>query len=61
MFYNGECTCELNICFLNVLKFYLRDVDEAMFDDVERPLERILYILGNQESNLNQVAKVMFN
>jgi hypothetical protein len=31
-----------------------------MFHDVERPFERILYILGIEKSVLDYVAEVMF-
>jgi hypothetical protein len=35
---------------LKVLKFDIGDVDEAMFHDVERPFERIFYIVGIQKA-----------
>jgi hypothetical protein len=36
---------ELIICLLDVLKNDFRDVNEAMFQGVERPCERILCII----------------
>jgi hypothetical protein len=53
-------TLELIMYLLNVLKCYFGDVDEAIFHDVERPFERIFYILGIQKSDLDEVAEVMF-
>jgi hypothetical protein len=41
-------------------EFDFGDIDEAMFHDVERPFERILYILGLQKSVLDEVAEVCF-
>jgi hypothetical protein len=37
---------DLIINIFNVLKCNFADVDEALFNDVEMPFERILYILG---------------
>jgi hypothetical protein len=39
------------MCFLNILKCDFDDLDEAMFLDVERPLERNFKILGIQISD----------
>jgi hypothetical protein len=47
-------------CLLNVLKCYFGEVDEAMFHDVERPQERIFYILGIKKSDLYEVEEVKF-
>jgi hypothetical protein len=47
-------------CLLNVLKSEFVEVDEAMFHDVERPQERIFYILGIKKSELYEVAEVKF-
>jgi hypothetical protein len=41
---------ELIICLLNVLKCDFVDVDEAVFHDVERPLEHIFHIVGIQKA-----------
>jgi hypothetical protein len=41
---------------VNVLKFDFGEVDESLFHDVERPFERIFYILGIEKSDLNEVA-----
>jgi hypothetical protein len=43
-----------------VLKINFADFDEAMFHDVERPFERIFYILGIEKSDLDEVSGVMF-
>jgi hypothetical protein len=51
---------ELIICRLNVLNCDFVDVDEAMFHDVERPLERILYVVGIHKSVLDEAAEVLF-
>jgi hypothetical protein len=37
MFYVGKWPHELIICYLEVLKNVFVEVDEAMFEDVERP------------------------
>jgi hypothetical protein len=47
-------------CPLNVLKCDFGDVDEAMFHDVERSQERILYILEIKKSDLFGVEEVKF-
>jgi hypothetical protein len=45
---------------LNVLKINFGDVDEVMFHDVVKQLERIFYILGYEKCDLDEVAEVMF-
>jgi hypothetical protein len=56
----GEWARKLIICFLNVLKCDIGEVDEAIFHDVEKPFERIFYILGIQISDYYEFEKVMF-
>jgi hypothetical protein len=56
----GEWTRELIICLLNVLKCDFVHVYEAMFNDVERPLEQFFYILCIQKSHLDEVVELMF-
>jgi hypothetical protein len=46
MIQTGEWTWETIFCLLNVLKCDLGDVNEAMFNDAEKPIERIFYIFG---------------
>jgi hypothetical protein len=41
---------------VKVLKFDFGEVDESMFLDVEKPFERIFYILGIEKSDLIEVA-----
>jgi hypothetical protein len=41
MFYVGEWPWEFKICLLDVLKYDFREVDEPMFQGVERPCEVI--------------------
>jgi hypothetical protein len=43
-----------------VLKINFAEFDEAVFHDVERPFERIFYILSIEKSDLNEVAEMMF-
>jgi hypothetical protein len=45
---------------LNVLKSNFGDVDEAMFHDVIKQLERIFYILGTEKSDLDEFAEDTF-
>jgi hypothetical protein len=47
---------ELIICLLDVLKNDFREGDEAMFQCVERPCERIFCILDIEKRNLDEVA-----
>jgi hypothetical protein len=42
-----------------VLKINFADFNETTFH-VERPFERIFYILGIEKSDLDEIAKVMF-
>jgi hypothetical protein len=60
MFYVGEWPREIINCLLKVLKSFFGDVDELMFQDVLKPLERIFQILGIENSDLDEVAEVMF-
>jgi hypothetical protein len=46
MFYVGEWPWELIICILDVLKNDFGEVDEAMFECVEKPYEHIFCILN---------------
>jgi hypothetical protein len=41
-------------------KFDFVDVDEVMFQNVDRQLESFFYILGIQKSDLGELAEVMF-
>jgi hypothetical protein len=43
-----------------VLKINFADFDEAMFHDVERPFERIFYILGIEKTDLDEFVEVLF-
>jgi hypothetical protein len=45
---------------MKVLKCDFGDEEETMFHDVERPLERIFYILDIQKSDLDEFGEVMF-
>jgi hypothetical protein len=45
---------------LDVLKCDFVEVDEEMFQGVERPCEIICCILGIQKSDLDEVVEVMF-
>jgi hypothetical protein len=42
------------------LKFDFDEVDEAMFQGVERSCELIFCIVGIQKSDLDEVAELMF-
>jgi hypothetical protein len=48
------------VCVLHVLKNDFGEVDEVMFQNVDRQLESFFYILGIQKSHLDEVAEVMF-
>jgi hypothetical protein len=48
------------ICFLDVLKCNFGEIDEAMFQVVEKHWELILCIQGILKSGLDDVVKVMF-
>jgi hypothetical protein len=60
MFEVDEWSWELIICLLKVFKCEYRDVNKAMFHNVERPFERVCYILGIPKSDFDEVAEVMF-
>jgi hypothetical protein len=65
MFQGVESPCELmalrnHYLLLNVLRINFGDVDEALFHDVVKQLERIFYILGTEKSDLDEDAEVMF-
>jgi hypothetical protein len=47
------------MCLLDVLKCDFVDVDEAMFQGVERPCEKIFYLL-DKKRDLDEVAEMMF-
>jgi hypothetical protein len=40
------------------LKIRFVEVDESMFYDVERPFQRIVYVLVIQKGNLDEVVEV---
>jgi hypothetical protein len=42
------------------LKCDFEDVFDAMFQGVEKPQELIFYLLGNQKSDLDGIAEVLF-
>jgi hypothetical protein len=48
------------ICLLDVLKNDFVEVDESIFQGVERPCELIFYILGIQKSDLYEFPEMMF-
>jgi hypothetical protein len=48
------------MCLLDVLKCEFGGVDESMFHGVNRPYELIFCSLGNQKSDLDVVAEMMF-
>jgi hypothetical protein len=52
----GEWTLELIIGLLDVLKNDFGEVDEGMFQGVERPCEIIFCILVIEKSDLDEVA-----
>jgi hypothetical protein len=60
MYYVGEWPREIIICLLKVLKSNFGDVDELILKDVLKPSERFFQILGNEKSDLDEVAEVMF-
>jgi hypothetical protein len=55
----GEWPRDLIIFRLNVFNCDFVDVDEAMFHDVERPLERILYVVGIHKSVFDEAEVVL--
>jgi hypothetical protein len=59
-FHLGKWSCELIIGLLDVLIIQFSDVDEAMFQVVERQCELIFYVLGIQKSEVELVAEVIF-
>jgi hypothetical protein len=60
MFYVFHWPCELIICFLDILNNDFGEVDEAMFQGVEKQCELIFFILGIRKSELVEVAQVKF-
>jgi hypothetical protein len=56
----GKWPWEIKICLLEVLKGDFGDVDEEMFQGVERPCELIFYLLGIQKTDLDEVAELKF-
>jgi hypothetical protein len=60
MFQVGQWPWQPIICLLNVLKITFAYIDDAFIHDVERPFDRIFYILCIEKSNLDKVAEVMF-
>jgi hypothetical protein len=48
------------MCLLDVLKKDFGEVNEAIFQAVERPCELIFYNLGIEKIDLNEVVEVMF-
>jgi hypothetical protein len=53
MIYGGDWNCELIILLLDVLKNDIGEVEEVMFQFVERPRKHIFCILGNDKSELD--------
>jgi hypothetical protein len=49
-----------NNLLLKFLKCDFGDEDETMFHEVERPFERIFYILDIQKFDLDEFGEVMF-
>jgi hypothetical protein len=49
------------LCFLELLKNDVGEVDDAMFEGDERPCELIFSILGIEISEMDEVADVMFH
>jgi hypothetical protein len=56
MFQLGEWPWEHIICLQDVLKKYFGEVDEVIFQGVERQCELIFCILGMEKSDLDDVA-----
>jgi hypothetical protein len=56
MFLVGEWAWELITCFLYVSKDVFCEIEEKMFQGVERPYELILWILRFEKSELDNVA-----
>jgi hypothetical protein len=56
MFYVAKWSWEHIICILDVVKNDFCEVDEVMFQGVERPCELIFCILGIEKSDLDEVA-----
>jgi hypothetical protein len=56
MFYVGEWLWKLIICLLQDLKNDFCQLDEAMFQVVERPSKIILCIQGIEERDLDEVV-----
>jgi hypothetical protein len=54
MYKIDEWPWDLIICLLNVLKYDLGDVDEEIFHDVERPLQRIFYFVRFQKKGFGR-------
>jgi hypothetical protein len=56
MFYVDDWAREFIICLLDVLKNDLGEVDESLFQGVEKPNELILCFLGIEKSDFDEVA-----
>jgi hypothetical protein len=56
MFYETELPLELTICLQDVLKNFFCEVDEVMFQGVERPCEVIFCNLVIEKSDLDEVT-----
>jgi hypothetical protein len=56
MFYVGEWAWQPIICLLYVLINDFAEVDEAMFQGVERPYKLIFCILSFEKSDLDKPA-----
>jgi hypothetical protein len=59
-FYLHELACDHIICLLDVLKKDFVEVDEAIFQGLERPCILTFFILGIQKSYLFEVSDMMF-
>jgi hypothetical protein len=60
MFYVVEWPLQLIICILNVLNINFAEVDEVMFQRVERPCEIRLCILGIEKETYATTLKSRF-
>jgi hypothetical protein len=56
MFQVGEWSLELIIFLLDVIKNDFGEVNEAMFQGVERPCKIIFCFLGIKKSDLDEVS-----
>jgi hypothetical protein len=57
MIYVGDWPCELIIWLLGALENNIGEVDEVMFQNVERPCEHIFCILVIEKSTWTKLLK----